>query len=34
MNSILTFGPLWIIGPLILVGIIELAITPKPARRL
>jgi hypothetical protein len=34
MNAILTFGPLWIIGPLVLVGIIELARTPKPARRL
>lgn len=34
MNAILGFGPLWIIGPLVLIGIVELAMTPKPARRL
>jgi hypothetical protein len=33
MNSIFSFAPLWTVGPLVLIGIVMLATTPKPDRR-
>ena len=33
INTIFGFVPLWTVGPLVLVGVVMLATTPKPRRR-